>query len=37
MFAVHDVLDPGLRRELEQLEAVHDMGAFRAGAYGWRG
>ena len=26
MFAVHDALDPGLRRDLEQLEAVHDMG-----------
>lgn len=33
MFAVHDRLDPGLRRDLEQLEAVHDMGAFRTGAY----
>jgi taurine dioxygenase len=33
MFAVHDALDPGLRRDLEQLEAVHDMGAFRTGAY----
>ena len=33
MFAVHDSLDPGLRRDLEQLEAVHDMGAFRTGAY----
>ncbi|MFC7345029.1 TauD/TfdA dioxygenase family protein [Saccharopolyspora griseoalba] len=32
-FAVHDALDPGLRRDLEQLEAVHDMGAFRTGAY----
>ena len=31
--AVHDALDPGLRRDLEQLEAVHDMGAFRTGAY----
>jgi len=33
MFAVHDALDPGLRRDLGQLEAVHDMGAFRTGAY----
>lgn len=33
MFAVHDALAPGLRRDLEQLEAVHDMGAFRTGAY----
>ena len=33
MFAVHDALGPGLRRDLEQLEAVHDMGAFRTDAY----
>jgi taurine dioxygenase len=33
MFAVHDALSPGLRRDLEQLEAVHDMGAFRTDAY----
>ena len=33
MFAVHDALDPGLRNDLTQLEAVHDMGAFRTGAY----
>jgi len=33
MFAVHDALDPGLRNDLSQLEAVHDMGAFRTGAY----
>jgi taurine dioxygenase len=33
MFAVHDALPPGLRRDLEQLEAVHDMGAFRTEAY----
>jgi taurine dioxygenase len=33
MFAVHDALDPGFRRDLEQLHAVHDMGAFRTGAY----
>jgi taurine dioxygenase len=32
-FAVHDALDPGLRRDLEPLEAVHDMGAFRTSAY----
>jgi taurine dioxygenase len=36
-FAVHDALDPGLRRDLGQLEAVHDMGAFRTGAYLERG
>lgn len=33
MFAVHDALEPGLRNDLTQLEAVHDMGAFRTGAY----
>lgn len=33
MFAVHDALDPGLLRDLEQLDAVHDMGAFRTDAY----
>ena len=33
MFAVHDALDPGLRRDLEHLHVVHDMGAFRTGAY----
>jgi taurine dioxygenase len=33
MYAVHDALDPGLRRDLSELEAVHDMGAFRTGAY----
>lgn len=33
MFAVHRSLNPGLRRDLEQLDAVHDMGAFRTGAY----
>jgi taurine dioxygenase len=32
-FAVHDALDPGMRRDLAQLEAVHDMGAFRTTAY----
>lgn len=33
MFAVHDALTPALRRDLEQLQAVHDMGAFRTPAY----
>jgi taurine dioxygenase len=33
MFAVHDALEPGLRCDLEQLQAVHDMGAFRTDAY----
>ncbi|MDX6325462.1 MAG: taurine dioxygenase [Nocardioidaceae bacterium] len=33
MFAVHDALPPGLRSDLEHLEAVHDMGAFRTDAY----
>ena len=33
MYAVHDALDPGLRSDLEQLAAVHDMGAFRTPAY----
>lgn len=33
MFAVHDALDPGLRRDPASLQAVHDMGAFRTGAY----
>ncbi len=33
MYAVHDRLDPGLRNDLEGLEAVHDMGAFRTPAY----
>jgi len=33
MGAVLDSLDPGLRRDLEQIEAVHDMGAFRTPAY----
>ncbi len=33
MFAVHDALDAGLRRDLESLDAVHDMGAFRTPAY----
>ena len=33
MYAVHDALSDGLRSELAELEAVHDMGAFRTGAY----
>lgn len=33
LYAVHDALDVGLRADLEQLEAVHDMGAFRTPAY----
>ena len=33
IYAVHDALSPGLRSHLEHLEAAHDMGAFRTGAY----
>lgn len=33
MYSVHDSLDPGFRRDLEQLEACHDPGQFRTGAY----
>ena len=33
MFSVHDALPDGLRADLAKLEAVHDMGAFRTGAY----
>ena len=33
MYAVLDDLPAGLRADLEGLEAVHDMGAFRTGAY----
>lgn len=33
MYAVHDSLDPGLRRDLEALSASHDPGAFRNGPY----
>lgn len=33
LYAVHDALEAGLRTDLEQLEAVHDMGAFRTPAY----
>lgn len=37
MYAVHDALDPGFRRDLEALEAVHDPGAFRNAPYLERG
>ncbi len=33
MYAVHDALPDGLRSDLENLEVVHDMGAFRTPAY----
>ncbi|MGA9275442.1 TauD/TfdA dioxygenase family protein [Ilumatobacter sp.] len=33
MYAVHDCLDPGFRRDLEALSATHDPGAFRNGPY----
>ena len=33
MYAVHDALPAGLRSDLADLEAVHDMGAFRTPAY----
>lgn len=33
MYSVHDALDPGFRRDLESLEACHDPGQFRTGAY----
>ncbi len=33
MYAVHDALDSGLRSDLAELQAVHDMGAFRTPAY----
>ena len=33
LYEVHDRLDPGLRTDLESLDAVHDMGAFRTPAY----
>ncbi len=33
MYAVHDALPPGLRSDLLEMEAVHDMGAFRTPAY----
>ncbi len=32
-FAVHDALPSGLRKDLEELSAVHDMGSFRSHAY----
>ncbi len=37
MYSVHDRLDPGFRRDLEQLEVVHDPGAFRNGPYREKG
>ncbi len=33
LFAVHDALMPGLRSDLEELSAVHDMGSFRNHTY----
>jgi len=33
MHSVYDVLSDGLKSELAELEVVHDMGAFRNGAY----
>lgn len=33
MYSVYDSLSASLQSELAQLEAVHDMGAFRTGAY----
>lgn len=33
LYAVHDALDAGVRSDLMELEAVHDMGAFRTPAY----
>ncbi len=33
MFSVHDALPPGLRRDLETLDACHDMGSFRTEAW----
>jgi len=33
MFSVYDALPEGLRNDLAELEAVHDMGAFRTPAY----
>jgi taurine dioxygenase len=33
MYSVHDALDPGFRRDLEQMQADHDPGQFRNGAY----
>ena len=33
MFSVHDALPPGLRRDLETLDACHDMGSFRSDAW----
>ena len=33
LFAVHDALMPGLRSDLQELSAVHDMGSFRNHTY----
>ena len=33
MYSVYDALDPGLQRDLAELEAAHDMGAFRTPSY----
>lgn len=33
MYAVHDALSAGLRTELEQMSAVHDLGAFRSSSW----
>ena len=33
MYSVYDSLSPQLQAELDELEAVHDMGAFRTPAY----
>lgn len=33
MYSVHDAIPPGLRSDLSELSAVHDMGAFRTPAY----
>ncbi len=33
MYSVFESLDPGLQRDLGELEAVHDMGTFRTPAY----
>ncbi|MDE0927421.1 MAG: TauD/TfdA family dioxygenase [Acidimicrobiales bacterium] len=33
LFAVHDALPSGLRRDLEDLSAVHDLGSFRNQAF----
>lgn len=33
MYSVYERLDPGFRSDLEQMQAVHDPGGFRNGAY----